>query len=197
MKTVAQEVSERFTIKKSEFIGIIVPITSMLEATDRVAATWAQYDGARHIAWAAKVTNRVRMSDDGEPSGTAGMPILNVLQHQDIDQVLLMVVRYYGGIKLGAGGLTRAYSHAASLVVQAATYIPFVAKIDCRISVDYAKEAQVRHIIQQFEADIMETDYGAEWTVTVSLVDTFYSDFQEQLTNQCQGKVTITILKEE
>lgn len=194
MKTVAQEASDRFTIKKSEFIGIIVPVNSMSEATERVTATWAQFDGARHIAWAANVANRVRMSDDGEPSGTAGMPILNVLQHQAIDQVLLMVVRYYGGIKLGAGGLTRAYSQAASMAVQAATYIPYIATVMCRITTDYAKEAQVRHFAQQFDAALLDTSYGEAWTVTIEVLATHLEAFKVQLTNGLQGQLSFEVL---
>ena len=191
MKTVQEEASDRFVVKKSEFIGIIVPVTSMQEATDRVALTWQQYDGARHIAWAAKVDNRVRMHDDGEPSGTAGMPILNVLQHQDIDQVLLMVIRYFGGIKLGAGGLTRAYSHAAALAVQKATYSHYEASCVCRIHTDYAREATVRHIVQLHQGTIGDTDYGTEWHAEVTVLEQAFEALTEQLTNACQGQIRI------
>lgn len=194
MKTVLEEASDSFVIKKSEFIGIIVPIQSMEEATTRIAATWKLYESARHIAWAAKVDNRVRMQDDGEPSGTAGMPILNVLQHQDIDQVLLMVIRYFGGIKLGAGGLTRAYSHAASLAVQKATYSHYEPTCLCRIQTSYAREATVRHVVQHFQGTIGKTDYAADWTVEVTVLESDFEAFSEQLTNVCQGQIQIVQL---
>lgn len=191
MKTVREEFTDNIIIKKSEFIGIIVPVQSMAEATDRVEAEWKRHQDARHIAWAVNVDNRVRMNDDGEPSGTAGMPILNVIQHQEIDQVLLMVIRYFGGIKLGAGGLTRAYSQAASLVVKQADYIEFVAKISLSISADYGRETDIRHLIQKLEGEILTTDYGLQWQANIELQEKHQKEFTNELTNLCLGKVAI------
>lgn len=196
MKTVREAFTDSVIIKKSEFIGIIVPVQSMNEATDRVAAEWKRHQDARHIAWAANVDNRVRMSDDGEPSGTAGMPILNVIQHQDIDQVLIMVVRYFGGIKLGACGLTRAYSQAASLVVKQANYIEFVAKIEISIVADYGREADIRHLIQKLEGVVLASDYGLQWQASIEIEEKSQSEFINELTNLCQGKVEINLISE-
>lgn len=102
-------------LKKSEFIAYAYPVTSRGQAMFHVEQLREQYPDARHFCWAYIIgdpdnTTSAGFDDDGEPSGTAGRPILNVLQHKSIGNVIVIVVRYFGGIKLGAGGLTRAYA---------------------------------------------------------------------------------------
>lgn len=191
MKTVAGPASDRFTVRKSEFIGIIEPLESMADVESRVAAMRAEHPNARHVAWAARAGNRVRMSDDGEPSGTAGKPILNVLEHQGVGQVLLMVVRHFGGIKLGAGGLTRAYGQAASLAVQQASYIRHVVKLSVGVETGFEHESTVRHIVGQHDGTLADVAYGTRWSATLELLEEAWPACRQALVDGCQGRIEL------
>ena len=121
-KTVKRESSAEFTERKSVFIGWVKPVYDEKSAVDFINQVQAKNPGAGHNAYAyiIRENNITRFSDAGEPSSTAGMPILNVLQKQDLTNVIAVVTRYFGGILLGAGGLVRAYSHAAKIGVESA-----------------------------------------------------------------------------
>lgn len=111
MKTVIDNINE-IIINKSRFICLIYRVSSVNEATSKLEEVKNKYKDATHYCYAYIIGSTEKMSDDGEPSGTAGVPILNVLQKEGVQNVLCVVVRYFGGIKLGAGGLVRAYSKA-------------------------------------------------------------------------------------
>ena len=102
------------SIKKSRFIGCVEPMADRAGALARVNALRAQHPGAAHVCWALLAGGQSAAVDDGEPGGTAGRPMLAVLRHQELDGVLATVVRYFGGVKLGAGGLVRAYTDAVA-----------------------------------------------------------------------------------
>lgn len=122
-KTVQKQARIEYEVKKSVFIADVFPIHSSEEATDFLRQVKKEFPDARHHVYAWRVggdTVEQRYSDDGEPSGTAGMPVLDVILHQDLDDVLVVVTRYFGGILLGTGGLTRAYSTSASMGIEAA-----------------------------------------------------------------------------
>ncbi|MBV2263288.1 MAG: YigZ family protein, partial [Thauera sp.] len=110
--TLAAPVHSERIIKKSRFIGCVQPMSDRAGAQKVVAALWDEHPGARHVCWALLAGGQSAAVDDGEPSGTAGRPMLDVLRHQDLEGVLATVVRYFGGVKLGAGGLVRAYTDA-------------------------------------------------------------------------------------
>jgi uncharacterized YigZ family protein len=148
-RTLAEPVHSEIEIKKSRFIGCIEPIHSHAAGLERVAELRRQHPEARHICYAMRVAGQVRQSDDGEPSGTAARPMLNVLQHKGLDYVLATVVRYFGGIKLGAGGLVRAYSQAVSEPLQQVEYVEVRTQARARIRFEYAHEALVRHLTEQ------------------------------------------------
>lgn len=109
------------------------------------------------------------MSDDGEPSGTAGRPIMEVLRHHELDGVLAAVVRYYGGVKLGAGGLVRAYTDAVALALKDAQRVERVARSDLAIEVDYADEARVRRWMDQRHYELTHSAHGASVTLVIRL----------------------------
>ena len=113
MKTVKKEVTNEIIINKSKFITIIIPLTTIEQIDDILKNIKNKYKDATHYCYGYVINGKEKMSDDGEPSGTAGMPILNVIKKHDLTNVICIVVRYFGGIKLGAGGLTRAYSNSA------------------------------------------------------------------------------------
>ena len=104
-------------IKKSRFIGYYYEVNSIDEVNDILNNLKKEHKKARHIPYAYKIDNLVKKSDDKEPGGTAGTPIYNVIEKKELNNCLIVVIRYFGGIKLGAGGLLRAYSSAASNVI--------------------------------------------------------------------------------
>ena len=120
-QTLAAPAHSEIIIKKSRFIGCVQPMADRASAQATVDALWKQHPGAAHICWALLAGGQSAAVDDGEPGGTAGRPMLDVLRHQDLEGVLATVVRYFGGVKLGAGGLVRAYTDAVAQLDYAKT----------------------------------------------------------------------------
>lgn len=132
------------------------------------------YPDAGHHCWAYQLGHpqspiSAAMSDDGEPSGTAGKPILNVLQHKNIGDVMVIVIRYFGGIKLGAGGLVRAYSAAAEKVMRDLAVEQYVARVEKSVAVDFCHEQRVRHWLSQHNGSVIAVEYGHNVTITLTL----------------------------
>ncbi|HMC46832.1 MAG TPA: YigZ family protein, partial [Caballeronia sp.] len=165
--TLAAAVSAEIDIRKSRFIARAIPVADRAAAMLELDALRVQHPGATHVCWALLAGGESGMSDDGEPSGTAGRPILEVLRHHEVDGVLAAVVRYYGGIKLGAGGLVRAYTDAIATAMQLAERIERVALGLLQVEVDYADEARVRRWIEQEDHTLDEPGYGM--TVCLSI----------------------------
>lgn len=158
-------------IKKSRFIGFATKACSRDEALAHVAAVKARYPDARHHCWAYILgdAESAAMNDDGEPSGTAGKPILNVLQHKGIGNVLVVVTRYFGGIKLGAGGLVRAYSQATELVMSALPVEELVMTTQFTVECDFAAEQPLRHFIGLHQGEVIRVDYSSQVALTIEL----------------------------
>ncbi len=152
-------------LKKSRFIAYLAHADSPAEAHRFVSGLREQYPDARHVCWAFIAgepgnTTAVSCSDDGEPAGTAGKPMLNVLQYSGIGEVVVAVVRYFGGIKLGTGGLVRAYSSSVTAVVKIA---PTQEKRDQQwftLQLPYALEDVTRRTLGLFGAGVEQADYA-------------------------------------
>jgi len=147
--TLTAAVEIELDIRKSRFIGIVMPVDNRDAAQRQLEQLRAQHRGATHVCWALMAGGQSGMSDDGEPSGTAGRPMLEVLRHHELDGVLAAVVRYYGGIKLGAGGLVRAYTDAIATALKQAQRIERIAYVEVEIAIAYADESQLRYWLQQ------------------------------------------------
>lgn len=178
MRTILDPVSEpahdAFVEKKSEFIGDAAHIDSLDEALAFVATIRDQHPKARHVAYAAVVggsDGRVseRMSDDGEPSGTAGKPILDVLRANDLTDCVVAVTRYFGGILLGSGGLIRAYSTGASIAVKAAKGADIVPCRRYLVTLDYPQLARFQQLLASFDGVRSDETYAADVTLTATL----------------------------
>lgn len=161
-------------IKKSRFIAMAQGIASREEGMAWLTRVKAEYADARHHCWAYVIGNpqaasNAGMGDDGEPAGTAGKPILNVLQHKGVGDIMLIVVRYFGGIKLGAGGLTRAYGQAAQAVMEVLPRQQHLVQQHWRLRCDFAQEQAVRHWIQHWQGEVVEVDYGQGVTLHLQL----------------------------
>ncbi|MCG8517913.1 MAG: YigZ family protein [Pseudomonadales bacterium] len=153
-------------IKKSRFIARVAPVTSRDDVRGWLDQAHRDHPDARHICWAYQIGRpgsaaEAAMNDDGEPSGTAGKPILNVIQHKDMGDVLVMVIRYFGGIKLGAGGLVRAYAGAAESVLSQVERVIQPALESVTITMGFADEQPLRHWCDQHQALIDDMIYGS------------------------------------
>lgn len=185
-QTLKRAVRADLEIKKSQFIAFAYPVTSRDEAMFHVEQLRLEFPDARHHCWAYIIgdpnnTASAGFDDDGEPNGTAGRPILNVLQHKAIGNVIIIVVRYFGGIKLGAGGLTRAYAGSAQLAVDEMQLVEFVPKSTLIIETDFANEAQCRYIAAQLGGEIGEVNYSQTVQLPVTIANENIAELQENL----------------
>ncbi len=161
-------------IKKSRFIARASRVSDRQQAMAFLQQARNDYPDARHHCWAYQIGDpksplTAAMSDDGEPSGTAGKPILNVLNHKDIGDVMVIVIRYFGGIKLGAGGLVRAYSGASEKVMSELPIQVNIVEIEKTVTVDFAKEQLLRHWLSQHQGRVISVEYHQQVEMTVSL----------------------------
>ncbi|MBT0585422.1 IMPACT family protein [Alteromonas oceanisediminis] len=152
------------SVKKSVFHACAGLATDRAAAMTLLAECQSRYPDARHHCWAYLLGNpnspsSAAMSDDGEPSGTAGKPILNVLQHKGVGDIVVVVSRYFGGIKLGAGGLVRAYSGATQQTMERLTLITRVTRIDCTVLCDFKHEQYLRLWVTQQQGEVRECEY--------------------------------------
>lgn len=170
----AGPVEREIEIKKSRFIARADRVRSREEALALVARARRDHPDARHHCWAYLLGNpeaagSAAMNDDGEPSGTAGKPILNVMRHKGIGDVMVVVIRYFGGIKLGAGGLVRAYSSAAEAALSSLVLERRTPVTSLLVEMDFALEQAVRHWAAEHDAEIGEPTYGESVRLPVTL----------------------------
>lgn len=158
-------------VKRSRFIACVEPVTGREAAQARVAQLRAEHPDAAHVCWALLAGGQSAANDDGEPGGTAGRPMLEVLRHQDLQGVLATVVRYFGGVKLGAGGLVRAYTDAVAQALLGANKIPVVRRVHLTCSVPYALEGLVRREVEQAQAELLQVGHGSVVTLHFALPD--------------------------
>jgi uncharacterized YigZ family protein len=176
-------------IKKSRFIACVEPVSGREQAQSRVAQLKAEHPDARHVCWALLAGGQSAANDDGEPGGTAGRPMLDVLRHQDLQGVLATVVRYFGGIKLGAGGLVRAYTDAVAQALLAAEKIPVVKRVPLACSVPYALEGLVRREIELTQAELQGVEHGSVVTLRFTLPDSQAPALMQRLGDSGRGQL--------
>lgn len=187
---VPAEYLERETeIKKSRFIARVAPVADRDEVKAWLERAHRDHPDARHICWAYQIGRpgsaaEAAMNDDGEPSGTAGKPILSVIQHKDMGDVLVMVIRYFGGIKLGAGGLVRAYAGAAESVLSAVDRVVQRSMDPVVVTMSFADEQPLRHWCETNDASVESIEYGSTVTARVLVP----SDRVEQFAGFCSAQ---------
>ncbi len=156
MFTIKENAKNELIINKSKFITLIYKVNSKIEVTKILKETKNMYKDATHYCYGYIIGKNKRFTDNGEPSHTAGMPILNVLENKELTNVLAIVVRYFGGIKLGAGGLTRAYSNSVSLAIKEDNIIPFKKTLKIKIEFKYEVINEVNYILKDFNITYKE-----------------------------------------
>ena len=170
--TLARPVHSELVIKKSRFVGCVQAVPDRAAAQAVVAQLRMEHPAATHVCWAFLAGGQSAANDDGEPGGTAGRPMLEVLRRQDLEGVLATVVRYFGGVKLGAGGLVRAYTDAVAQALLAAEKVPLQQMLTLRCAVPYALEGMLRRELQHAGAALGEVTHGEmvqiEYTVAQS-----------------------------
>jgi uncharacterized YigZ family protein len=187
--TLASPVRSELTIKKSRFIGCVQPVADRASAQSVVDALRQTHPGARHVCWALMAGGQSAAVDDGEPGGTAGRPMLEVLRHQDLDGVLATVVRYFGGVKLGAGGLVRAYTDSVAQALLGATKVPLQRMQRLSCEVPYALEGVVRRELAGAGAVLGVVHHRSQVAFDFSLPQTDAARIVERLSDATQGRI--------
>ena len=189
-------------IKRSRFIVNIGHAEHKADAQTFIQEISAQYLDARHNCWAYIAGHPIEsiergFSDAGEPSGTAGKPMLNVLQHkasnESIGEIVVVVSRYFGGIKLGAGGLVRAYSSSVQLAFDELPLKKVIATIAAEVCFPYALESQVRHWLEKYNVEICSLSYEKQAKMTLLVPLNIKNDLKSIISDKTQGKVNINI----
>lgn len=187
--TLSAPVHSDLTIKKSRFIGCIQPMPDRASAQAQVDALWQQHPGAAHICWALLAGGQSAAVDDGEPGGTAGRPMLDVLRHHDLEGVQATVVRYFGGVKLGAGGLVRAYTDCVAQALLGASKVPLQRMTTLHCLVPYALEGLLRREIEAAGAQLLDVQHASLVTLQLRLPAAQADAFVQRINDQGQGRV--------
>lgn len=188
-QTLAFPAHSELIIKKSRFIGCVQPMSDRASAQAVVDALWKQHPTAAHICWALLAGGQSAAVDDGEPSGTAGRPMLDVLRHQELEGVLATVVRYFGGVKLGAGGLVRAYTDSVAQALLTAEKVVLQKMKTLQCTVPYAMEGWLRRELAQAGAELLQVQHESLVQLQWSLPEGDAAALVQRLNDQGQGRL--------
>lgn len=191
-----QSLEHETEVKRSRFIACVIRVFSRSEAIAWQNSLKARFPDASHhclafVAGPPEGNTSVGFDDDGEPGGTAGKPMLNVLQHKKIGEIAVVVVRYFGGTKLGAGGLVRAYGASVQAACDVLPVSMRIASVAGRVIVDYAFEQPVRHLLEGCEGVVESCQYTDKVEMLVNLPESNAQSFSARLTEVCKGQVEI------
>lgn len=194
-KTIAARCEARFVEKKSEFIGYLAPVASEEQAVAFINEIRAMHRKATHncYAYILRENSTARHSDDGEPSGTAGVPIYEVLRKEELCDVVCVVTRYFGGIMLGAGGLVRAYTRGAKDAVSAAAIKVMAMAAQVDIKVDYSLYGRLPQIFAEFDTHIESEEFADDVRITAFVREELSRKLTEKLVDSCNGKISVQI----
>lgn len=190
----AENIEVEEVIKNSQFITRLRHVATAEAAKAYIKELNQIYPDATHHCWAYIVgnpqsTTLIGCSDDGEPSGTAGKPMLNVLQHADIGDIVAVCTRYYGGTKLGTGGLTRAYGGGVKLALQ---NLPVKEKVEyqqLQFEIEYTQQKDCEHILKDFQVENLQLDYQSKIQVELDIAIEQIDLFKDALTNKLKGQI--------
>ncbi len=188
--TLAGEGSDEFEERRSIFIGHAKHITTEEEAMEFVKAKKKEYADATHNCWAYLLKGGIvaRYSDDGEPQGTAGVPMLETIRKSGVTDCVVVVTRYFGGILLGAGGLVRAYSHGAKIALEAAQIVTYEKYAEFRLDCSYSDYQKYSVILPTFNAIIDNTDFTDKVTVSFAVKETVTDALSAKITEMSGGR---------
>lgn len=181
MKTIKYNITHEYIVQKSKFISMLYQVNNEEEVINILNKLKLEYKDATHICYAYIINNIKRFQDDGEPSGTAGMPILNVLENQKLNLILAVVIRYFGGIKLGAGGLVRAYTTSVVEALENQDLGEIVSGYKVTITFKYNNSKLIDNTLKNYQ--IINKEFNSEITYIVNIPKTEYIKIENIIEN--------------
>lgn len=191
MKSIKEEITNEIIINKSRFITVLTNINDINNVKEKLENIKKEYKDATHYCYAYIINNHEKCSDNGEPSGTAGMPILNVLKQNNLTNILCVVIRYFGGIKLGAGGLIRAYSNSVSEALNKTTITNLVNGYNITIEFPYENIKQINYLLKNID---IKKSYKTNIIYNFSIDENKLKEIENKLLNLCQIKTKKQII---
>ena len=193
-KTVLKDGISEFIEKKSRFISYVYPMTDEAEIQKKLEELRKKHYDSTHVVFAYKITknNIQRFSDDGEPQGTAGVPVLDVILKSDLTDVLVVVVRYFGGTLLGAGGLVRAYSKSASMGIEEAKIITMCECVNFEIECPYHSLGKIQYVLNEVGAIKNDILYEENITLKYYIKEDEFSRLKKEMTEATNGTIEIS-----
>lgn len=192
-QTLASACQSELIIRKSRFIGCVQPMPDRASAQTAVDALWQQHPGATHICWALLAGGQSAAVDDGEPGGTAGRPMLEVLRRQELEGVLATVVRYFGGVKLGAGGLVRAYTDCVAQALLGAEKVTLQRMAHLECSLPYALEGAVRRELASTGASLLAAEHASLVRLQCTLPEGDAAALVQRLADLSHGAIACSV----
>ena len=195
IEEIDDSVETLYEIQKSKFITHLRHVETEEDAREFITAIKKRYFDARHNCSAyvlGEDSAKQKSNDDGEPGGTAGNPILEAIKKNELTNIVVVVTRYFGGIKLGAGGLIRAYSHAAALGIDAATKLEMTPFAQLDTAIGYEHLATIEHYMRQNEIRSLDADYGEGVTLHLLIPPSELEKVTEDITNMTAGRATLS-----
>lgn len=197
-KTVHQTSKDQIVINKSKFIGHASPIENELEAIEFINKIKKEYKDATHNVYAYIIDNNTqRYNDDGEPSGTAGLPILNVLKQENLKNAVVVVTRYFGGVKLGAGGLVRAYTKGAKIALESSKIVDKILFSNIIVKFDYTLLGIIEREIKKNKYTTTKKEFTDKVTINILCKLDYIDKLNQLLKDITNGKIDIIIGKNE
>ena len=197
-KTVRSLGESKVEDRKSVFIGYAVPVSTEEEAITFISTVKKKYPDARHwvYAYVLRENSTMRFTDDREPQGTAGMPILDIIRKRALTDICVVVVRYFGGILLGTGGLVHAYSEAAAEAIDAAKVIEYNIYKTFSVQISYSDYQKITPIFSVSGVFLENTEYLDSVVITISCVSSLYGNIHDKITEYTSGRAKIEVLEE-
>lgn len=198
-KTVEQQSSDEFIERRSKFIGYVRPVTTEDDAISFINEIRAKHWDATHnvYAYSLRDGNIRRYSDDGEPQGTAGIPVLDVIQKTGVQDVVVVVTRYFGGIMLGAGGLVRAYSHGAKIALESGNIIAMALCYNASVKCDYNQYGRLSAIIHKHGGKVVNTEFFDNVSISFYVPADNFEGLKKDFADATCGSVEIIETGEE
>ncbi len=194
--TLEKQASAEFFEKKSQFIGYATPVKNEGEALEFIKQIKHKHGDATHNCYAYVLSggSTARYSDDGEPQGTAGVPILDVIKKSGITDCCVVVTRYFGGILLGAGGLVRAYANGAKIAIEAANIITYEEYTEFRLRCDYSAYQKLQVLLPKYNIITDAENFGGEIVLKLAIKSTSFVNFKEKISELFAGRILPEIL---
>ena len=191
MKSIEEITEHTLVIKKSEFICTLIPLNDEEKINETIDYYKEKYEDATHNCVAYLVGTKERANDDGEPSGTAGLPMLNVLKKQELSNIIAIVTRYFGGVLLGTGGLIRAYQASAKAGLDSSDVSAVCTGIKANITADYNSYGKLQYICNEQGVDVLNTGFGADVDMELVVKAETAGAFEKKITDAFSGNITL------